>query len=109
MNCYRFDSQEQFLTLAAAEGLVTEEGQLITGGHGWALDPIGLIYEASIYDEQGEVIAPPVALDGWHVNTMGLAPEAWDAYLVVVNSPVRIFLGGPTQAPSDDVLEEIAA
>jgi hypothetical protein len=109
MQCYRFTSESQFLDLAAAEGLVTEEGTLITGGHGWALDPIGTIYEGGTYDEQGEVITPPVALDGWHVNAAGIAPEAWDAYLVVVNSPARVFLGGPTQAPSTDVLEEIAA
>ena len=38
MQCYRFPSKETFLALAAAESLVTEEGQLITGGHGWALD-----------------------------------------------------------------------
>ena len=109
MYCYKFPSEEVFLDLAAAEGLVTEEGQLITGGHGFALDPIGLIYEGGTYDAEGEVIDPPVALDGWHVNTAGIAPEAWDAHLVVVNSPARVFLGGPTQAPSTDVLEEIAA
>ena len=93
MYCYRFPNEATFLTLAAAEGLVTEEGQLITGGHGFAIDVIGLIYEASIHDEQGEVIPPPVALDGWHVNTLGPAPEAWDTFRVVVNHPVRIFFG----------------
>jgi hypothetical protein len=109
MYCYKFPTEEAFLDLAAAEGLVNEEGQLITGGHGWALDPIGTIYEGGTYDAEGEVIDPPVALDGWHVNAAGIAPESFDAYLVVVNSPARVFLGGPTQAPSTDVLEEIAA
>jgi hypothetical protein len=109
MQCYRFTSESQFMQLAAAEGLVNEEGALITGGHGWALDPIGSIYEGGTFDEQGEVITPPVALDGWHVNAAGIAPEAWDEFLVVVNSPARVFLGGATQAPSTDVLEEIAA
>jgi hypothetical protein len=108
MFCYRFTSEFQFLDLAAAEGLVTEDGTLITGGHGFAIDVIGTIYEGGTYDEQGEVITPPVALDGWHVNAAGIAPEAWDAYLVVVNSAAQIFLGGPTQAPSTDVLEQIA-
>ena len=104
--CYRFESEEQFLTLAAAEGLV-QDGRLITGGHGWAIDPIGTITEGGTYDEQGDVIDPPTTIPGYHVNTLGLAPEAWDEFLVVVNSPARIFLGGPTQAPSDDVLEQI--
>ena len=109
MYCYKFPTEEAFLDLAAAEGLVNEEGTLITASHTHSIDVIGTIYEGGTYDEQGEVITPPVALDGWHVNTMGLAPEAWDEFLVVVNSPARVFLGGPTQAPSDDVLEEIAA
>ena len=49
-----------------------------------------------------------VALPGWHVNTLGLAPEAWDSHLIIVNSASRIFFGGPTQAPSDDILEAMA-
>ena len=40
--CYKFDSKEQFRSLAAAEGLISvdEDGNesLITGGHGWALN-----------------------------------------------------------------------
>lgn len=114
MYCFRFESQEQFRTLAAAAGYVTtdEDGNevLITGGHGWALDEIGVITEGGEYDpETGEVITPPTALDGWHVNAMGLAPEAWDDYLVIVNTPARVFFGGPTQAPPTEILEEIAA
>lgn len=108
MQCYRFPSESQFLALAAAEGLVTEEGQLITASHTHSIDVIGTIHEGGTYDDEGEVISPPVALDGYHCNTAGIAPEAWDQYLVVVNTSSRVFLGGPTQAPSTDVLEEIA-
>jgi hypothetical protein len=112
MNCYRFPSEETFLALAAAEGLIATDDDgnetLITNSHTYSIDVIGTIYEGGTYDEEGEVIDPPVALDGWHVNTAGLAPESLDAYLVVVNSAARIFLGGPTQAPSTDVLEQIA-
>jgi hypothetical protein len=114
MNCYRFPDESTFLALAAAEGLIAtnEDGNetLITSSHTHSIDVIGTIYEGGTYDAEGEVIDPPVALDGWHVNTSaGFAPEAWDSYLVVVNSPARVFLGGPTQAPSTDVLEEIVA
>jgi hypothetical protein len=108
MYCFRFSTRQQFRTLAAAEGLINDDDELITGGHGWALDEVGVIYEGGTYDpETGEVITPPTALPGHHVNTLGLAPEAWDAYLVVVNSPARIFAGGATQAPSSDVLEAL--
>jgi len=110
MYCYRFDSKEQFRSLAAAEGLINEDGDLITASHTFAVDEIGTVYEGGTYDpETGEVITPPTALSGWHVNTLGLAPEAWDVYLVVVNSPVRIFACGATQAPPTEILEEMAA
>ena len=114
MNCYRFPDRDTFRALAAAEGLIAtdEDGNetLITGGHGWALDEVGLIHEGGEWDpETGEVITPPTVLDGWHVNAIGIAPEAWDEFLVVVNSPVRVFFGGPTQAPPTEILEEIAA
>jgi len=109
MYCYRFNSRTQFRTLAAAEGLLTEDDELITTSHTFAIDEIGIIYEGGTYDAEGEVITPPTALSGWHVNTAGIAPEAWDSHLIIVNSPSRIFFGGPTQAPSDDILEEMTA
>jgi hypothetical protein len=105
--CYRFDSREQFRELAAAEGLVNAEGGLIVSSPTHALDETGTIYEGGSFSPEGEVITPPVALTGWHVNTIALAPVAWDQYLVIVNSPARVFLGGPTQAPDTEILEEI--
>jgi hypothetical protein len=38
MHCYRFNSQKQFRTLADAEGLVTEDGELITASHTHSVD-----------------------------------------------------------------------
>jgi hypothetical protein len=107
MYCYRFQSQAQFRTLAAAEGLVTADDKLITAGHTFAIDEVGTITKGGKYDPvTGEVITPPKVLSGWHVNVVGdLAPEAWDQYLAVVNHPVRVFLGGPTQAPATPILE----
>jgi hypothetical protein len=111
MNCYKFTSRAKFRSLAAAEGLLTEDGELITDSHTHAIDEVGTIYGGGSYDpETGEVITPPTVLAGWHVNTMrDLAPEAWDRYLVVVNHPARTFFGGPTQAPDTPILEEIVA
>lgn len=109
MNCYRFPDRATFRTFAAAEGLLTDDGGLITCTHDYSIDEVGVIYHDGTYDEQGEVIEPPVATPGWHVNTQGLAPEAWDQYLCVVNHPVRVFLGGATQSPETEILEEIAA
>ena len=105
MYCFRFNSRNQFRTLAAAEGLLTEDDELITASHTFAIDEIGIIYEGGTYDAEGNVITPPVALPGWHVNYAGEPPEAWDQYLVIVNSASRIWFGGPAQVPSDDILE----
>lgn len=109
MYCYRFETREQFLDLAAAEGLVDDDGNLITGGHGFAIDEIGPIVQGGEWDAEGNVIVEPTVIDGHHVNYAGDPPEAFDPYLVVVNSASRIFLGGPSQAPGDDILEEMAA
>ena len=91
MYCFRFASRAQFRTLAAVEGLLTEDDELITASHTHAIDEIGTIYEGGTYDAEGEVITPPVALPGWHVNTAGLAPEAWEAYAVYPQNPVRVW------------------
>lgn len=107
MNCFRFTSRAQFRTLAAAEGLISDN-ELITASHTFAIDEVGTIYEGGTYDAEGVVITPPTPLTGYHVNTAGLAPEAWDEFLVVVNSPSRVFFGGPTQAPDTATLEAMA-
>jgi hypothetical protein len=105
MYCYRFNSRNQFRTLAAAEGLVVNN-ELITASHTYSLDEIGIISKGGEWDAQtGEMITPPTNLSGWHVNSQGLAPEAWDQYLIVVNSASRTWFGGATQAPDDATLE----
>ena len=38
MYCFRFNSRNQFRTLAAAEGLLTEDDELITNSHTHAID-----------------------------------------------------------------------
>jgi hypothetical protein len=107
MNCYKFTSRAKFRSLAAAEGLLTEDDELITNSHTHAIDEVGIITKGGSYDpETGDVITLPTVLAGWHVNIIGdLAPEAWDRYLVVVNHPARTFFGGPTQAPDTATLE----
>jgi hypothetical protein len=91
MYCFRFNSRNQFRTLAAAEGLLTEDDELITASHTHAIDEIGVIYEGGTYDAEGEVITPPTALPGWHVNYQGELPEGWEAYAVFPQNPVRVW------------------
>lgn len=107
MYCYKFPDRATFLDLAEAEGLVTEEGNLITASHHHAIDEIGPITQGGEWDADGNVIVPPTVIEGHHVNVLGIAPEAWDEYLVVVNHAARIFFGGASQAPPDDILDEV--
>jgi hypothetical protein len=92
MNCYKFTTRAKFRSLAAAEGLLTEDDELITNSHTHAIDEVGIITKGGSYDpETGEVITPPTVLAGWHVNYIGEPPEAWGEFLVYPSHPNRVF------------------
>ena len=106
---YRFPDEAAWLAAAAAEGLIVNiDGQerLQAYTHDHAIHVIGTIWEGGEYDpETGDVITPPVALPGWHVNVKGIAPAAWDEHLVVVHSPSEIFFGDPGPFPNEALTE----
>lgn len=80
----RFPDEATFLSLAPTD----EEGNLAVPN----VDVIGLIYEGGEYDEDGEVVTPPTAIPGWHVNMLGEVPEAWQLYVIPEpENPHRIF------------------
>ena len=85
MHCYKFPTRAQFRTLAAAEGLITDDGELITASHSRAIDEIGTI------------IKDDIPRSGWHVNYAGEPPEAWQQYLVTPQHPSSVFFGGDAQ------------
>jgi hypothetical protein len=92
MHCYKFTSRAQFRSLAKAEGLLTEDGELITASHTHSVDEVGTITKGGEYDpETGEVITPPTVISGWHVNYAGEPPEAWEEYLVTPQHPARVW------------------
>ena len=88
-NAYRFPNEETWLAAANAEGLIAGDGTMVAYSHDHAIDVIGVLYErdSAVYDDEGEMVAPPVPLPGWHVNTQGIAPEDWDQYLVYPYRP----------------------
>ena len=58
------------------------------------IDTIGVIYKGGEWNDEGEVITEPVALDGWHVNIRlvdGENSEPLEAYTVEPETPVRIW------------------
>ena len=82
----RFPDSETFQSLAPTD----DEGNITVPN----IDVIGTIYEGGEYDEEGNVITPPVAIPGYHVNMLGEAPEAWQPYVIErPNHPHRIFAG----------------
>ena len=102
MYCYKFPDRATFLDLAESQGMTTLDDngdrQLITATHTYCWDEIGPIIQGGEWDDDGNEIVPPTVIDGHHVNFQGDPPEAFDPYLVVVNSAHRIFLGGPTHS-----------
>ena len=92
----RFPDESTGMAALDAAGLTTtnENGDtvVLTASHTHALDCVGHIYRVGTYDpDTGEVITPPVLLDGWHVNFVGELPDGWDTYLVEPKHPSRIF------------------
>ncbi|UXC38295.1 hypothetical protein [Cupriavidus gilardii] len=55
---------------AAAADALASAGLLVDGepAHGVALSVIGAIYGGGRYGAEGEVLAEPVAIPGWHIN-----------------------------------------
>lgn len=70
-------------------------------------DVIGEIYTQAKYDEQGQLLEAPVALEGYHVN-VDKVPEELQQYEVFPETPARIFAGGITKYlkfPSKEIWE----
>ena len=81
---------------------------LRTYTHDWAIDELGPVQTLpGTYDEDGVELTPPTYDNRHHVNFQGVAPEEWDTYLVVVNSPSRIWAGQDGAVPTQDILDQI--
>ena len=107
MYCYAFPDRDTFVASCEALGWASE-GVVLSYTHDRAIDEVGPVETLpGTYDEDGVELTAPTYNYSHHVNFMGEAPEEWDEYLIVVNSPSRIFAGNPGPAPGDDVLEEI--
>jgi hypothetical protein len=92
----RFPDESTGMAALDAAGFIAtnENGDtvVLTASHTHALDVIGPIYRGGTYDPgTGEVLTPPVLLNGWHVNYVGDIPDGWDAYLVEPKHPSRVF------------------
>lgn len=96
----------RFATQEEAEQKLTEVGysstdpetdqiHFHTPPHTGALDIIGTIYNNDgVYDEEsGEVVTPPTAMEGYHINLIlkESLPQILKSYLVSPKRPYRVF------------------
>lgn len=90
----RFPNKATFL--AAVAPYTDDEGNITIPN----LDIIGTIYEGGEYDEEGEVITPPAAIPGYHVNMLGDVPPEFEPYVIEApENPYRVFAKGPPLPP----------
>jgi len=91
MNFLRFPDADTWLAAATDAGFIVDD-TLVAYTHTHAIDVIGTISIGGTYDpETGDVITPPVVLDGWHVNYQGDLPDDWEQYVVSPEQPVRVW------------------
>lgn len=75
---------EQAFRAACAELGATVSPEMRVGD--CLLSVVGLISDGVA--EEGE---EQIYIDGFHVNALGTLPDKWDAMVVTVKSPVRVF------------------
>jgi len=108
MNTYylRFPTEEVWKQAAQAVGVLnvvnigTEEEpdlqeQWSYYTNDYACDVVGVIYnDDGVYNQEtGEVITPPTAMDGWHVNFKSDKDIDWSGFPVYPQTPYRVFAG----------------
>jgi len=63
-------------------------------GKGYLTDEIGLIYKQTgtmLTDDEGFEYPEMAPIEGWHINMRGDLPDELQQYVVVVNTPYRIW------------------
>ena len=87
---YEFNSKEQYEEKFASLHTEDEEGNLIPKFKFTVISIGHLVLEDGVYDEEGEVITPPVMDDKWHVDALwrGLDdhPEGWGDFSIDIDS-----------------------
>jgi hypothetical protein len=86
---YKFPDEETAQS-ALADYYHAERGWL-TGGEGYALDPVGVLVDTDNSDLENPVSTP---IDGWHINlrVMDDRPDPAAAYAVTPTQQRRVWL-----------------
>ena len=87
---YEFNSKEQYEAKFAALHTEDEEGNLIPDFKFTIISIGHLVLEDGVYDEEGEVVTPPVLDDKWHVDALWHDqedhPYGWKTYSIDIES-----------------------
>lgn len=84
----RFASAAEAATELDAAGFTADAGLL------HAVDHVGTIWTAPVYDEAFELVTPAEPVAGWHVNLRLLAtdlPESLEPFAIAPETPSRRF------------------
>ena len=107
----KFASQEEWDTKAEEAGYRhqnSETGLIHYSVHPGAIDVVGTLYnDDAVYDDEGEIVTPATAKEGWHINIIvrpkyefdfeldqdvdQSLPEVLNTYIVDPQTPSRVF------------------
>jgi hypothetical protein len=95
----KFESSDQAKSLLISTGILKETRTLLgipchIVSQSYLLDEIGLIYEPTgtmLVSEEGVEYPEMTPIKGWHINMRGDLPEELQQYVIVVNTPHRIW------------------
>ena len=79
------------MQLLEEAGFLDKDKKIIYCTHNYSIDIVNTIVENGQYDEEGNTITQPTTLPGWHINYIGELPSNWEQYLVIPETPVRVF------------------
>lgn len=88
---YRFPDAQTFTAFLPKGALPDGETYQPLPDNVIAMRVIGVLYEGGVFDQAGEMVQPPVALEGWHVNVLGEPGESWAPYEVFPKAPRSVF------------------
>ena len=92
---FRFPDEATGMAYLRGAGLIwldeNDTEHFFTSSHNHALDVIGTITRGGEWDDEGNVVVPPVSVAGWHVNLQGQLPDGWERYAVYPQNPVRVW------------------
>jgi hypothetical protein len=90
---HKFNSKSEFINTCSAANLVFDESYNAIMDRNAVSDIVDKIYKEGTYDSNGNVLTPPVLVDGFHVNIAWAMPipSVFESSRVYPKSPSRVW------------------